>query len=1026
MVPVPAGEPWDRLAADLASHAGALRRMASELCGPGDSEDAVQGAAVLALEGRAAPSGARPVDWLAGLVRNVARNARRGASRRRARELASAAREAVASAAARAERFEVEARLANFVRELPAAQCEVLYLRFWEDLPPRAIAARLGLDVEAVKSRQKRALAALRERLDRESGGGREAWLSALGAIAPGETGVAGASGTAVSAATTAATTAAGAAAPLALGAFLLGAKHVVGAALVVALGFGAWWMRSVPEAPTPPPPPPTALSTPLALAPAGADASAPNQAPASARAAAPQERVLPPGTFLIRGRVLDLPADAPIEQGVPAVGVAVTLQPSVESFGGGSAADPTTRTDAEGRFEFECTPPADQPFTRSVSAAGDEHHFAAAAHVQINSTSPQVLDVLLERFGRGALVGEVVDLRGEPVAGATIESGAYDHWTACGTSDAQGRFTVECPEPGGALRARRAGYAPVGCARPARGERGGWIPVRITLARSATLLVAFEDALGRPVAGASVSPSISPAEIYGTEGAALGDELPIQRAISDAEGIARLDDVWAELRLRLQVAPGASHWRVERSLDGVALVDRGARAPEGRPIVLVPDSVEHLSVRVGKPCVVAGLVLGPDRQPCAGAQVRVNALGGAASDPAWPERAVDRSVQTDEAGRFRCEVHVPDGIGALRVVAHNESFFGFGSVDWSKVRAAYAVVDPSQPPRELELVLGALHSISGRVVDEAGAPVRTLVRAEPLDEARTDGELVTGFRGTAMSDASGAFEIRGLPPGRFQVFGPASGADAPRSDVVEAGATGVLLRMRAAKSARIAVEVVPPPGVEMQAIVVMNGGLAAAADAAIDAAPLAAESTWREPRGWPEHALGLWYGSQHQRIALGDATFNSWPIQGRSASFDVEQGWHWFGAKGLSASGVLCFPMGTGLVHVGEGEHRVVLQLVLATSVAGRVDGFGAASELCVALFPPSGGSPIPLPGRRDAMESFVELGADGSFRLELVPAGAYELRVGTRAELESGRYRAKRELELSAGERHDVVFAR
>src|SRR5262249_55671586 len=44
-------------------------------------------------------------------------------------------------------------------------QREVVLLRYFEDLPPRAIARRLGLPVETVKTRQKRALAQLRARL---------------------------------------------------------------------------------------------------------------------------------------------------------------------------------------------------------------------------------------------------------------------------------------------------------------------------------------------------------------------------------------------------------------------------------------------------------------------------------------------------------------------------------------------------------------------------------------------------------------------------------------------------------------------------------------------------------------------------------------------------------------------------------------------------------------------------------------------------------------------------------------------
>src|SRR5690606_25812636 len=65
------------------------------------------------------------------------------------------------------------------VRELPEAQRDAVLLRYFDDLPPRAIAERLGVPVATVKTRLKRGLAALRERLDAEHGD-RRTWVAAL------------------------------------------------------------------------------------------------------------------------------------------------------------------------------------------------------------------------------------------------------------------------------------------------------------------------------------------------------------------------------------------------------------------------------------------------------------------------------------------------------------------------------------------------------------------------------------------------------------------------------------------------------------------------------------------------------------------------------------------------------------------------------------------------------------------------------------------------------------------------------
>jgi hypothetical protein len=56
---------------------------------------------------------------------------------------------------------------------------ETVLLRYFENLPPRAIARRLAVPVETVRTRLKRALETLRARLDRDYGA-RGAWSLAL------------------------------------------------------------------------------------------------------------------------------------------------------------------------------------------------------------------------------------------------------------------------------------------------------------------------------------------------------------------------------------------------------------------------------------------------------------------------------------------------------------------------------------------------------------------------------------------------------------------------------------------------------------------------------------------------------------------------------------------------------------------------------------------------------------------------------------------------------------------------------
>src|SRR5262245_8437057 len=118
--------------------------------------------------------------WLAAIARNFALRAWRSSARRAQREQACALAEAVVPSPAEIlEREDQRRLLVERVLELDEPLRAVLILRYFEELPPREIARCLALPVETVRTRIKRGLAQLRERLDRETGG-RAAWCLAF------------------------------------------------------------------------------------------------------------------------------------------------------------------------------------------------------------------------------------------------------------------------------------------------------------------------------------------------------------------------------------------------------------------------------------------------------------------------------------------------------------------------------------------------------------------------------------------------------------------------------------------------------------------------------------------------------------------------------------------------------------------------------------------------------------------------------------------------------------------------------
>lgn len=169
--------PDSPLLADALTADRRLRAFARALCADEHrAEDLAQHAWLRALE-----RGVR--DGLGGFLRRVVQNRAvdeaRVARRRAARELGAARSDAVPSAAEIAAREQTRRRLADAVGRLEEPYRTTIWLRFFEGLPPRDVARRMGVPVETVRTRQRRALERLRAELDEEHGG-RAAWVGML------------------------------------------------------------------------------------------------------------------------------------------------------------------------------------------------------------------------------------------------------------------------------------------------------------------------------------------------------------------------------------------------------------------------------------------------------------------------------------------------------------------------------------------------------------------------------------------------------------------------------------------------------------------------------------------------------------------------------------------------------------------------------------------------------------------------------------------------------------------------------
>lgn len=163
----------------LLAHADWVRALARHLVhDPQTADDIEQEVWRAALE-RPPHHAENPRGWLAAAARNAARALKRGEGRRTRRETLAARPEALPSSAQLIEEAELSRELAGIVLQLDEPYRTTILLRYIRDLTIEEIASAQDTPRETIRTRQRRALELLRQRLD-ATHGGRAAWTAAF------------------------------------------------------------------------------------------------------------------------------------------------------------------------------------------------------------------------------------------------------------------------------------------------------------------------------------------------------------------------------------------------------------------------------------------------------------------------------------------------------------------------------------------------------------------------------------------------------------------------------------------------------------------------------------------------------------------------------------------------------------------------------------------------------------------------------------------------------------------------------
>ena len=534
----------------LLIHGPFLRRLARSLIvDEAAADDVVQQTWLRALQ-RAPRDAVNLRAWLTVVMRNLAFERGRREGRQRGWEQQAALAEATPSTADIVEREALRRQVVEALLTLDEPYREVLLLRFYEELPPRAIAARLKLPVETVRTRIKRGLSRLSAALDTRHGGDRRKWALALVPFALTRSAAAGVG--------------------LGLGSITagLGPLGQLAAAVFVAVvlaGGSTWWLLrgaddgqlSISSAdgggdqssmasvePTPPTPEATHLMA------GGGEAPVIDVQPVAPTSTEPLLATLPP---LIEGRLLDGNGAPQPHSTLHAIGIALqdvslltnaTREQLTEAM-----IERTVVTDGNGRYRLgelsrglwvvNAQAEADRPFvapglvlvdvpaplaalvsatiTQRCAAAGSTPpaimSLAAEGQLSVDLTAPQVATTparLVDAQGRPVADANVTVL--SPAAHLVLDAVPYQDWgwqrlaSALHTVSSRDEGLVDLAlVPGCTVMVRASGFVAHTVELPHDAALPDVLKITLTAAATTTVSGTVRDPDGRPIADALV-----------------------------------------------------------------------------------------------------------------------------------------------------------------------------------------------------------------------------------------------------------------------------------------------------------------------------------------------------------------------------------------------------------------------------------------------------------------------------------------------------------------------------------------
>ncbi len=419
------------------------------------------------------------------------------------------------------------------------------------------------------------------------------------------------------------------------------------------------------------------------------------------------------------------------------------------------------TRTGDDGRFAFGGL--ARGLYRAEVERAG--YGRAEAPVVVVHESNTEEQNRLIFELEEGLRIrGAVRSASGKPLEDAQVTLRRRGHAPSDGGDRAGGSFEFT-DLSAGAYELEASAKLHRTCTIDVVIPRDGPMEVVLAVANPAEGIVVDRQS-GEPVAGASV---ISFPRLEWDLGCLEARHRAVE---TDADGRFTIDDL----------PNGERRFTVEA--EGYATLVQWA--------VILSDRAEELRFALERGGSVSGRVRSAPGLSVKG--LRASLIRGAPPDggssagpvPASNALRVGRPVCTDEKGSYR--LLVPES-GTFRVLVEGAPFSSAAS-------EPFEVADPSAQFMGIDVLVQPSATVRGRVAGQdllpiSGAAVAVVPVRSPAGEEPSGDPIALAEERSALADAAGEFEVRGLRAGSFHAIARAPGFITARSEAFDLAAGG-------------------------------------------------------------------------------------------------------------------------------------------------------------------------------------------------------------------------------------------